>query len=156
MDKNSRQIEIRSTSTEQEHGLCDAAETHWAIYLMTLINNRSRPQIHEGQTADGKVLQLIKKGEDPNAKGFTFGAESYLVVSSSDPDLQFLLLVEESPDVLVGRPLVSLAESLEVNGFYDSDIVSRWKDTVAAFARNKGVQAKELTLTDLLIQSLKQ
>lgn len=154
IDKGSPEIKVSPSKQESEHGLCPSAETHWAIYLIQLINANAKPLLHEGHTSDGKQVKFLMKGEDARATGFTFGADSYLVVSSDDPALEHLLLVEEAPDVYVGRPLIPLVDSLQANGFYDSEIKSRWKDCMASFAQKKGVLPNQITLSDLIQECL--
>jgi len=75
MLKEKSQIEFKPSEDNDEHGLCPSAETHWAIYLIKLIQNRVQPTIHTAALRDGKKITFIKKGENSLGTDFTFGAE---------------------------------------------------------------------------------
>jgi hypothetical protein len=149
-----QKVRFEVSKTNNEHGLCDAAETHWAIYLIQAIRLNLRPTLEVALQDDGKEITLMKKGGDGRITGYTFGADSYIILGPDDSELNHMLVVQEDPDMYIGRPLKSLAESLEINGFFDKDITSRWKDLVAAFAKFRGVSANELSLNDLLEEAL--
>ncbi len=147
-------VEIKRSQLNNEHGLCDSAEMHRAIYLIQLIEHGVTPQIHTAQVAGGGEICFIKKGEVLHNSGFGFGALSFIVISSSDPELQNMLFVEEDPAVYVGRPLESLAESLKINGFYE-EYGSKWKTAISDFAKKKGINPGEITLVDLIRESIR-
>lgn len=147
-------IEIKVSLRGGECGLCETAETHWAVYLIQLSQEGVRPTLHTATTADGKEITFIKKGEDSQGSGFTFGAESFLIIASEDPDLLHMLLVEESPTEYSGRPSTPLKNSLEDNGFYDKDTPSRWKNHISHFATRTGNAPDNLTLEGLVKKSL--
>lgn len=90
------------------------------------------------------------KGEDLHLSDFTFGADSFLIASSSDNSLKHLLLVDEGNDVFSARPLLDFDTSLKVNGFYDTDLQSRWKKIIEQYAAKNNVQAGSLTLQGLV------
>lgn len=152
MDRDISHIEIHNSKINSEHGLCDAAETHWAIYLIYLINTKTKTPIHTLSLADGKEVRMIKKGEVGQGSGFSFGAESYLIIKSDDPSLQNMLLVEESPDVFVGRPLEDLSTSLENNGFYDPGPKLKWKAHIDNFIKSRGISPQDLSLSQMIEQ----
>ncbi len=154
LDRQIPEVSIERSKNLNEHGLCSAAETHWAIYLIQLINAHAVPPIHEGYTAKGDKIKFLRKAEDKRAQGFTFGADSYLVVSSEDPDLEQLILVEEETDVFVARPAISIAESLIINDYYEKEIQSRWKDCIRDFSIKKGISPEQINLTDLINECL--
>lgn len=147
-------IEIAPLTVDDQHGLCDTAETHWAVYLIELIRNGKKPTIHEAKTVDGIDLRFITKGEDMTSENFNFGADSSLIIGSSDGSLDMFLIVEEGIGTYVGRQLVDLSTSLQVNGYDDPNIQSKWKGAIAQFATEKKFDPKSLTLQSLVESAL--
>lgn len=150
-----QQIEIKRSVIPNEHGLCDAAETHWAIYLIKLIENKVVPTIHTFESS-GKSVSYLVKGEELSDSGFTFGADSMLVVDSKDPLLENLILIQEDIGIFVGREANELHQSLETNGYFNDSIQSRWKEVVREYLQKHNIDATDLTLERLISDELRE
>lgn len=147
-------LEIRRDYVSKEHGLCDAAETHWALYLIQAIEQGKKLQLHEASVAGGGTIRYLVKGENKAVTGFTFGAESMFLYASEDPDLENMIVIEESEGVWMGRPVMDFGESLRLNLFDDPEISSRWKGVIAEYAKKMSILPSEVDLRKLVEQTI--
>ena len=150
MNEYHPKFEINQNYITNEHGLCDAAETHWAIYLISAINQNEKLQVHTGETSNGTFKYLVK-GENESISGFTFGAESLYIYEAQDPLLVGLIIIKEDDEKWTGRPAIEFDESLKLNHFYDPEINSRWKKIVTDYAQEKNIDPSEISLEQLII-----
>lgn len=154
MQNSENSIQVELSSTNDEHGLCAAAETHWEIYLIQLLKEKIVPHVYEAVTQEGKKIHYLKKGEVALKAGFTFGAESMLIIRSEDPALQNMLCVEEDSQTFVGRTLSDFNDSLTENGYYDPQTATRWKSVISEFSIKEGVQPAALDVMTLAARAL--
>lgn len=145
-------IEIRRDHIAKDHGLCDSAETHWALYLITAMEQGKKLHVHTASLPNEGQVQYLLKGENKGVTGFTFGAESMFIYASTDPALENMIVIQESDTQWMGRPAMDFGEALRLNLFDDPDIESRWKKVIEQFAQKHNIRPEEIDLKELVAQ----
>jgi hypothetical protein len=147
-------IELSNNFVPKEHGLCDAAETHWGIYLIQAIKLGKKLESHTGTTKDGKKIKFLIKGENKEVTGFTFGVESMLIYEAEVPELTNMIAVQEGDDTWLARSTVSFSEALRLNEFDDPELPSRWKEVINEYAQQRGINPYDITLSELIASAV--